>query len=154
MDYGFYIIKIVNDIVSIIVTDSPSNSPENMTPKIDVVEYNNTVLIVPINFKAIKKNSVDIPVPNIDSAKMLGTCIKSTSIGICKPIISEMATAAQINDTICVTRLASNLSPTYLQTAWFVILYFFVFRNLLVHFVDKTIITVHLFMYQNVNCNA
>jgi hypothetical protein len=102
--------------MSIIVTVSASNSPENITPKMAVVEYNNTVLIVPINFKAIKKNNVDIPVPNIDSAKMLGTCIKSTFIGICKTTISEIATAAQTNDTICVTLLASNLSPTYLQS--------------------------------------
>ena len=84
--------------MSSIVIASARNIPENITPNIAVVEYNNTVLTVPIIFSAIKKNNVDIPVPNIEMTAIPGNCAQSTSNGISKATIIDTATAAQIKD--------------------------------------------------------
>ena len=71
-----------SDKTSTTVTVSARIKPENTTPKTEVVEYNKTVLTAPMSFIPIKKNNVENPVPKIDNTKILGNCIKSTSIGI------------------------------------------------------------------------
>ena len=64
------------------VMTSERITPEKIIPKTDVVEYSKIVLTDPIVLSPIKKKIVDIPVSIIDMKIIVGSCIKSISIGI------------------------------------------------------------------------
>lgn len=58
--------------------DSCKNTVAKITPKTKLVEYNKTVLVVPIIFNAARNRNVANPVPKSPSIAILGSCLKST----------------------------------------------------------------------------
>ena len=56
-----------------IVIGSPKNIEENTTPNAADVEKINSVLIAPINLRAIMKRNAAMPVPIMANNTMLGT---------------------------------------------------------------------------------
>ncbi len=68
-------------------------------PNTDVVEYNRTVRTAPTNFRPIRNNRFEIPVPAIAIIIILGTCSIFTSKGIFIATKIKNAKPAQNSET-------------------------------------------------------
>src|SRR5690349_7478824 len=79
------------------------------------VEYNNTVLVVPIIFSAARNKNVANPVPKSPKSMTLGSCLKSIWNGTLNPTIAAMTNAAPANEVNCVILLGSIMPVTYLH---------------------------------------
>jgi len=94
---------------------SAKKMDENNIPKIAPVEYNKMVRTEPISRNEIMKNRVDMPVPAIPIAAILGSLDMSKANGMLKKIMIASANAPDANEVICAILLESSLPLTYLQ---------------------------------------